>query len=400
MILLDDKSKCCGCGKCENTCPKRAIKMIEDEYGFKYPKIDDKLCIDCGLCKKQCFFKNENKNIVECKKAYAAISKDYEIIKKSASGGIFASIAKAFLKNNGIVYGCTMNYRNNKLTVEHIRVDNEIEIEKLQGSKYIQSNINDCYQSIKKDLKSDKIVLFSGTPCQVDAIRSYLKNENVDKLYCMDIICHGVPSNKMFNEYIDILEKKSKAKVVEFNFRDKTKNWGLNASMIIKNFKGKIKKILIPAYNSSFYQLFLDAEIYRECCYKCPYANKKRVGDITIGDFWKVESEHSNKIKKEKIDINNGVSCILVNTIKGEKLLNTFGENLKSFESDFKKISKHNMQLVQPSEIRNKKFYMDIYIRGGYGLVDKYYKKNNWKKIIIKKCWYKLPLKIRNRIKK
>ncbi len=400
ISVYDNKKDCCGCACCVNICPKRAIHMEEDEYGFKYPVIDKAKCVNCGLCKKCCKYQTNNKEMYECQKVYVSVTQDTELIRKSASGGIFANIARNFIRDNGIIYGSAMNYKNDKLIVEHIRIDKENELIKLQGSKYVQSNIEESFKSIQNDLKENKKVLFSGTPCQIEAIKEYLKKDNIENLFCIDIICHGVPSNKMFNEYITLIEKKYKGKVVDFKFRDKSRNWGLNGCAYIKR-KGRIIKKIIPSYDSSYYQLFLDSELYRDNCYECPYACKKRVGDITIGDYWKVENEHQELIKLKKIDINNGVSCILVNNDKGNFLINKYGENLKLFESNFEKVSKHNEQLVKASELKaSRKCILERYKTNGYKSVDMYYRYKNLKKIMIKKCWYKLPLKVRSKLKK
>jgi len=400
ISVYEDKKDCCGCACCVNICPKQAIHMEEDECGYKYPVIDKTKCVNCGLCKKNCKYQKKDKEMYDCKKVYASVTEDSDLIRKSASGGIFANIARNFIKDNGVIYGCAMNYKNDELIVEHIRINGENELIKLQGSKYVQSNIEQSYKSIQNDLKQNKKVLFSGTPCQIDAVREFFKKDNIENLYCIDIICHGVPNNKMFNEYIKLLEKKYKGKVVDFKFRDKTKNWGLNGCAYIER-KDEIIKKIIPSYDSSYYQLFLDSETYRENCYQCPYACQKRVGDITIGDYWKVENEHQELIKKEKIDINNGVSCILVNNDKGKNLIDKYGENIKSFESNFEKVSKHNAQLTRASKVTDSREYiLEQYKTKGYKSVNKYYWKKNFKKIMIKKCWYRLPLKIRSKLKK
>lgn len=402
VSVYDNKKDCCGCACCVNICPKNAIYMKEDEYGYKYPTIDKDICINCGLCKNVCKYQKEGKELHQCQKVYAAITENKEIIKKSASGGIFANIAKNFIEDNGVVYGCAMNYRENKLYVEHIRIDKTSDLIKLQGSKYVQSNIEKIYVKIENDLKQNKKVLFSGTPCQVDAIKEYLKKKNignVENLYCIDIICHGVPNHKMFNEYIKLLEKKYKGKIIDFRFRHKTKKGGKNALAKVEKKNGVIKNIIIPAYKSSFYQLFLDSETLRENCYECPYALSQRIGNITIGDYWKIEIEHKNEIDEKHIDINNGVSCVLVNTEKGNCLINKYGNDLNYIDSDFEKVSKHNKQLVGPSKEKNREKILKLYKENKYKSIDKYYWKKNLKKIVMKKLWYKVPFKIRTKIK-
>ena len=400
MELVKNKKMCCGCSMCYNICPKHAIKMIEDEYGFKYPEIDKNKCINCGLCKNMCAYQKDEKKLYIPQKAYAAVSANDNLIKKSASGGIFADLAKNILNAEGVVYGSTMEITNNGLEIKHIRVDREEDLIKLQGSKYVQSDISSIYSLIKEDLENNKVVLFSGTPCQVNSIRGYLKYKEYENLYFIDIICHGVPNNKMFKDYISLLEHKVKGKVIDFKFRYKAKNVELTAAAYISK-KNKIIKKLIPAYNSSYYQLFLDSKIYRENCYDCPYAKGERIGDITIGDFWKVEIEHPEEIKDNNINTNKGISCILINTKSGEKLLEKYGNDINKFESSLNKIAKHNAQLTKPSQLDNERTkILNLYKQENYKSIDKYYKKKNYRKNLAKKIWYKVPLTIRKRLRK
>ena len=397
MDLVKNKKKCCGCAVCYNVCPKKAIEMIEDEYGYVYPKINKDKCIECGLCKKSCIYQNENKNLQKPMNTYVAISKSENLIKKSASGGIFASIAKKILEDGGAVYGASLEIENNIFKVKHIRVDKKEELIKLQGSKYIQSDTTEIYPLIKKDLEDRRKVLFSGTPCQVNALKSYLKFKEYENLFTIDIICHGVPNNRMFNDYIKLIEQKGKGKVVDFCFRDKTKNWGLYASFNI-NKKGKINKKIMSAYESSYYQLFLDSAIYRENCYECPYAKNLRTGDITIGDYWKIEIEHPEYLNK--VDTRKGVSCIIVNTKQGKKMISNFSNEILILESELGKVKKHNAQLEHPSVLKEEhERILQLYSSKGYEEVDKYYHRKNLIKILLKKIWYKIPLKIRNKIK-
>lgn len=401
--VSDDSDKlskdCSACGACYNICPKNAITMKEDENGFLHPVIDKEKCVNCGLCKKVCNYnikkEEQNKNI----KTYAAISKDKELLKKSASGGIFATIASNVLKADGVVYGCSME-KNAELTIKHIRVTKLEELKKIQGSKYVQSEIGNTYKLIKKDLEDNKIVLFSGTPCQVDGLYGYLLGKKYDNLFTIDIICHGVPSQQMFKDYIKNLEQKINGKILTFDFRNKTKGWGLYAKYTYEK-NGVKKQKVIPAYNSSFYQLFLDSLIYRENCYKCPYAANKRVGNITIGDFWGIEEEHPKEIETNKIQTKNGISCIIINDIYGDLLVEKFGTNLSLIKSKFEKVAKHNNQLKRPSSYKKaREITLNIYSQKGYEELDKWYFKNNKSKILLKKIWWKLPNKLKNKIKK
>ena len=169
-ILFHEKDKCCGCGACFNACPKKAISMEEDEYGFIYPKINESLCIKCGKCKRVCNYENA---IIkqDVKKAYVSASKDNDLLLKSASGGLFATLAKAIIEQGGVVYGVAMNSVDGLLKAEHIRIDKKNDIEKIQGSKYVQSDIGKSFINIEKDLMQNRIVLFSGTPCQTAGLK-------------------------------------------------------------------------------------------------------------------------------------------------------------------------------------------------------------------------------------
>ena len=400
MNLVENKNKCCGCAVCYNVCPQNAIEMKEDKFGFIYPYINEDKCINCGLCKKMCGYQNKNKQLNEPKQVYAAQTKDDDMIMKSASGGIFGELARNVINNNGIVYGAAMIYEKNGVNVKHIRVDKIEDLVKLQGSKYVQSDIQEIYPLIKEDLNNSKIVLFSGTPCQVYALRSYFEFKEYENLFTIDIICHGVPNNKMFNDYLNNLKKHKDEEITEFKFRDKTKEWGLNAAIKINKKGTEIKKI-ISAFDSSYYQLFLDSKIYRENCYECPYAQKNRIGDITIGDYWKIEQEHNEYIEDRVLSLKKGISCIIVNNESGQILLNKFGENILKYSSTFEKVAANNLQLVKPSTMKNdRNVIMNIYSSKGYKDVGKYYKKKSFIKRKIKRILYMLPMNIRNKVRK
>ena len=395
--LATDKKTCCGCGACSNVCPKGAITMQEDENGFIYPKIDESKCIKCGLCLKTCAYKNKESKF-KVIKSYAAICKDKDVLSKSASGGVFAAIALNIIKQGGVVFGCSMEKDSKgRLEPQHIKVTKLEELSKLQGSKYVQSNTKNIYNEVKNELKENKTVLFSGTPCQVAALKQFIGNTKSDNLYTIDIICHGVPNAKMFKDYIEYLEQKNNIKIKDFTFRDKSKGWGLFAKVKYNNEKEKI----IPCINSSYYQLFLDSLIYRENCYSCPYASSKRVGDITIGDYWGVDIEHPDDLKNNHIKSSKGISCIMVNNEKGQTLINNYAIDLVKINSKFEKIKKHNGQLNFPSKYTKKREeLMTLYKDNSYQSVEKWYKKQEGMNYYIKSIWYRIPYCIRKRIKK
>ncbi|MBE6149304.1 MAG: 4Fe-4S dicluster domain-containing protein [Firmicutes bacterium] len=398
--LVIDKEKCCGCGACANICPKNAICMVEDEYGFVYPQIDETKCIKCGLCSKVCAY-NEQKKMIESQESYMAVSKNEEILINSASGGVFFSIAKNIIEKKGVVFGCSMeNDVDGNMEPCHVKVTDINGLKKLQGSKYVQSNIKQIYKEVKQELINNKFVLFSGTPCQVSALKSYLGKLDQEKLYTIDLICHGVPSSRMFKDYIKYLEHKNKIKITGFKFRDKSKGWGLFAKISFIKGNKKVEKIF-PCISSSFYQLFLDSLIYRKNCYSCPFAGNNRIGDITIGDYWGIEQEHAEYFKKYKLNSAKGISCAIINNTKGKKLIDEFSQGLLILESEFEKIQMHNKQLNKPSEYNsNRELVLKLYKNNGYGSVDKWYKKNKGIEYYIKRMWYFLPYNLRKIVKR
>ena len=277
MLEIENKEKCSGCHACYSVCPTKAIEMVKDEKGFKYPVIDQPKCVNCHLCEKTCPI--INKKIVDNEpKAYSCYNKNNEVRSKSSSGGIFTLIASKILEKNGVVFGASFN---NKFMVEHIYVEKEEELYKIRGSKYLQSIIGDSYKQAKKFLEEGRYVLFTGTPCQIEGLLSYL-NKDYENLITQDIICHGVPSPKVWNKYLEYREKEDGEIPLEINFRSKENGW--------KNYNLKFR------YNGHEYknnqntdkymQAFLKNVSLRESCYNCSFKKINRLSDITLADFW------------------------------------------------------------------------------------------------------------------
>ncbi len=390
------KDKCCGCALCQNVCPKSAIKMIPDKYGYKYPVIDQKKCIDCGLCRKNCIFINHDLNQV--KDTYAAKNMNRDELLKSSSGGIFSAIADAFISNNGYVCGAVMNFENGNVNIKHEVINSSNGLYKLQGSKYVQSDISDVLVEVKNKLKDGKDVLFSGTPCQVAAIKKFTKNVKNGQLYTIDIICHGVPNQKFFNDYVQYNCEKNKYKINEFVFRDKEYGWGEEGNIFAQTFSNHTVKQKITTENSSYYKYFFEAEISRKSCYHCPFAQDQRVGDITVGDYWGVQ-DYSPELMKENggnFASSEGISCLLINTDNGNELIDKFGINLYKENVDYDKIKIVNTQLTVPAQhtkLRNR--LLDAYIKKGYAGVEKIYERQYaWHRLkqLIKKILIKMNL--------
>ena len=370
-VLFETKENCCACGACLNICPKKAISMREDEHGFLYPEINKDTCIRCGMCKKVCAFQN-NEILNSPIKCFAAVSADRAQAEKSASGGIFAAIATKTLERGGTVFGAAFD---DSRRVHHISVDKQSRLCALQGSKYTQSDTETTYSEVKELLKCGKDVLYSGTPCQIAGLQGFL-GKDYENLITVDIVCHGVPNNKMLLDYIAMLEEKHGGSLTSFTFRDKSIGWGINGSAKI----GK-KKITLWASASSYLYYFTRGWIYRENCYKCKYASSHRPADLTLGDFWGIEKQHPDYIGKHGWDESKGISLIIANTEKGVLLLEKLGEALELKPTEFDKIAAGNTQLRQPSKPGKREELLDAYKASGWQGLDKRFAKNmGWKK--------------------
>mgnify|MGYP001109992381 CR=1 FL=1 len=388
--LFDQKKNCCSCTACMNICPKQAITMESDIDGFTYPEIDKNFCIECGLCKKVCAFQNIPISKSEPIATYVAINKDKDILSSSASGGIFGALASLVFEKKGVVFGCAYN---DNMDPEHICVDNLVDIKKIQGSKYVQSNIKNAYREVKENLKVGYWVLFTGTPCQIAGLKSYL-GKDYDKLITADIICHGVPSGDFFKGYINYLERKLKGKIIDFKFRDKSHGWGLRGKVIYIK-KGKILQKTILPVTSYYYNYFLKGDIYRESCYECKYACGSREGDFTIGDYWGVDKAHP------EVDVKKGVSVLLINSKKGIMLLSELSKYLDLTKSTFEQAREENSQLNRPtSKSCRREKILETWIKGDYkAIADEYYKLNR-KQIILSKSKMLIPYSMKRFLKR
>ncbi len=334
-INLLSKNKCCGCRSCEQSCPKKCIKMIDDNEGFLTPNINEKACVDCGICVKVCPILDENIKKIE-PKVYAAKNNNTQILLDSTSGGMFDIFARYILEKNGYVFGCAWS---KDLVAEHIQIDNIEDLSKLHSSKYVQSNTKDTFTKVKTLLDQDKYVLYSGVSCQIAGLKSFLKKD-YDKLLTVDIICHGVPSPLLFEKYKMWLSDKMKGNVTSFNFRTKENApWGLTYKAKTNN-----KTTFKSAFIDPYYVAFLESKTYRECCYTCKYANKNKESDITLGDYWGIE-----KVHPEFFD-DKGVSVVILNTQKANDVFNVLNDKITSIRSDYDKALKRNRNLAFPSK--------------------------------------------------
>lgn len=330
---------CTGCGACIQRCPKQCISWTTKEFDFRYPQVDETACINCGLCEKVCPIDKELKGPI-AQKAYAAVHKDSAVLEKSTSGGAFTALADTIFAQGGVVYGAAML---NGMQVKHIRTENKTAFADLRSSKYLQSDTGTTYQMVEQDLKQGKVVLYSGTPCQIDGLKCFLRKE-YENLYAADIVCHGVGSQAYFDKYMEFAkERYGKIKALRFRSKEYA-GWSCGGVVVVVDSSNGEKKIPYRDFDNYYYSYFLSGDIYRKCCYSCKYANTKRVGDFSLGDYWGVEALHL-PLKTAK-----GCSLLLVNNDRAEKLLEIVTE-LDKVETTIEQAAHCNTQLNEPSKL-------------------------------------------------
>lgn len=342
MRKITEKQMCSGCHACYNICPKRCIDMQIDSEGFWYPFIDEEQCVDCGLCKNVCPVLNEYKG--KKGQAYACINKDENILMKSSSGGVFTLIAEMILDMEGVVFGAAFD---DDLNVCHTEVKSKAELYKIRGSKYLQSNIGDTYKKAKLYLEDNREVLFTGTPCQISGLKAFLGKE-YDNLTTQDIICHGVPSPRVWQQYLEYLSKTRGSTVDKKNlpaFRLKQSGWmNFSVKISFNNGENHIQQFADDLYM----QAFLKDLCLRESCYNCHSKAIERESDITLADFWGVEN-----VIPEMFD-DKGVSLVLVSSPKGQKIFEAISDKMVYKAVDIDEAAKYNPAAYKSCE-RNKK---------------------------------------------
>lgn len=359
MIQVKNKKNCCGCTACASICKNGAISMQLDEEGFLYPVCELSLCTNCHLCEKVCPIIEQDirqPNTMPIK-IFALYNKDEKILRTSSSGGVFAVLTKYFLSKNGIIYGAEFN--------EHLIVIHRGETTpegalRFRGSKYVQSNICGIYEEIKIMLQNGKIVLFSGTPCQVAGLKGFLRKP-YSNLFTVDILCHGVPSPKVFADYVNYVNRFSIGRLQKIFMKDKTFGWGYqNLRLTFSNGLVQFNTVLSNLWNKIFYSYWA----IRPSCYACRFTNYSRSGDFSIGDFWGIENSHPN-FKNP-----NGVSLLLVNTKQGEIIWSQIKSHFEFVESTPKKCAQQSLLHPVTAPV-NRNIFWRTYMIHGLGKVAK-----------------------------
>ena len=348
-IKFEDKSACCGCTACKNVCPKDAIEMKEDEEGFLYPEVNKEKCVNCGLCKKVCPVLNQreekNKQL-----AYIVNNKNDEIRKQSTSGGAFTAIAEYIIENGGIVFGATFDKEFN---VEHTYVTAKEELKKFRGSKYVQSNLKNTFKEAKDFLENNKLVCFSGTPCQIEGLKKFL-GKDYQNLITIDIVCHAVPSPLVWRKYLDYeKEKNGLDNIQEILFRDKSK-YGYKYSMMTIKAESTVysEGVETDPYLRAFFGDLSD----RPSCYNCKFKKQNRVSDFTIWDCFTAENFDKN------LDDDKGTSRILIQTEKGIEIFKQIEDKFNYKEVKVEDLVKNVKEMYNSvsMNIKRKEFFKDI----------------------------------------
>lgn len=381
-------SKCTGCVACIDVCPTNCIFVKYDNAGFRYSEIDNSKCIQCGKCYNVCPIENKRQELSQ-QHLFATYAKDEEIQKRGSSGGMFELIATYCIKKGYFVCGAAFE----NMILKHKIVNDLDKLKDLLKSKYIQSDTCTIFDEVLKLLKNDSKVLFCGTPCQVSAMKNFVPTNLRQNLILIDIICHGVPSQKIFDMYIETLEEKYNGKIIEYSFRVKDNKYkhAHGYSFKLKKKNNKVKTINGIYTQSTFYNAFKRYEIFRESCYDCKYTTLSRVSDITLADFWGIEKYEF------KGNVDSGVSMVIVNSEIGEKVFESIKDFIeyKEFPLDYGVESNYCLTNSTKKPLKRDEIINSIEKKGYNYSANKYFKSG-----LIAKIYWLIPSKIRTKIRK
>lgn len=352
-MFLDNHSKkdCCGCTACSQVCNASAITMKQDKCGFFYPVVDKNKCKDCGLCEKVCPML-ENYTAQEAEPdIYALRNPSKKVLSESSSGGMFTLLAGWILQQQGVIYGVAFD---DGFRVRHTRAESENDYQKFRTSKYVESDISEIYTQILADLKDGRTVLVTGTPCQISAVNKFLKVKRADtsRLYTCDNICHGVPSRKLWEDYLNILRTNyiaSDDEITHINMRSKKVSWKEQV-LDIRLKKGNIDKTV---EDFSFNRFFLSLYGNRPSCFNCRYTSYKRPGDFSLGDFWNCEQAGL------PFSIEDGVNVVLVNTPKGQAIFDLLKEQAETKAVTKKECWQPHLEYSAKPPAKRKEFWQE-----------------------------------------
>lgn len=360
MIRITDPSLCCGCTACQAICPHDAISMSHDRLGFPYPDVDMDRCTDCGLCESVCAFCSDVKRHEPLSadlslEVTAARHNDQEVLAGSQSGGAFTALSDLILEAGGVIYGAVTDKDCN---VSHVRAESKEERDAMRGSKYVQSSLDGIFQMVRKDLTAGRKVMFTGTPCQVAGLRSYLPDNLRKELYLVDFICHGVPSPSVWKDYVRRMGRYGK--IVKAEFRDKqAAGWKTHLESF--TYEDGTRKT-----GESFRVLFYKNIMLRHSCATCPYDIISHKADVTLADFWGIDEAVPS------MDGDSGVSMVICGSAKGQEMMDKASASLETVRVvlDYDFMSRRNHNLVRPTKFdKDRMNFEEEYARKGFAHV-------------------------------
>jgi len=368
---LIKKESCTGCYACSSICPVNCISIDMDSEGFGYPHTETNNCIKCGRCVAVCPV-IKKRTVKNNPSAFACINKNDNIRLMSSSGGVFSAISENVIGRGGVVFGAAFN---SKFELHHSYCESLESIRIYRGSKYLQSQIGDSYKNAKTFLDAGRLVLFSGTPCQIGGLDSFL-GKQYDNLITADIICHGVPSPKVFNIYVGIREKTSGSAAKHVLFRSKSTGWR-NYSVDFNFANGT--RYTETHHKDPYMKAFLNGLCLRSSCYSCKFKGLHRLSDITLADFW-----GANEIIPDMYD-NKGISLVLANSEKGKTIIHNISENLLISEVRIDNAVRYNPSAIKSAfKNPNRTLFIEQLNAGNFDDMVNKYSKNTLSKLIKK----------------
>ncbi len=338
MISEFNQQHCLGCGACCSICPKECLEIKKNKKGFFSAYIHSEKCIECHLCENVCPINKDEKSIWNPLKIYYGKYKDNNVVMKSSSGGAFTAFAEEIIKQGGMVYGVEFDITNKM--AKYVAVKDCGELFRICKSKYVQANIEKVFKDVQENLKQGQKVVFSGTPCAVHGLHTFLKSE-YENLYTIDFVCHGAPSPKVLNDYLVSLEKKYGSKILRIDFRPKTYGWAKHSLKIeFENGKIQDKRMMLDPFFKAFMS---DNMILNDPCYECSYITR-HISDITLADFW------GYKLVEDYYD-EEGISLIFCNSVRGMQLF----ENINKLS--VKEVSKDKLSYIFDKKAYSKEYY-------------------------------------------